>query len=181
MKQFAHVATEAAPIADEKVPATQEVQLDILPAPTVVEYVPWGQFMHVVIEVALTAVEYIPGTQPVHTDLPTRSVKVQASHDGHVDEPVRDEVPMGQRIHVDIDVAPIAVENIPPGQPVQSPAPITPENVPAGHLVHDVDPAREYIPMGQMEHVEINEAPTTVENVPAGQELQRDPRPTRFE
>ncbi len=58
--QLAHVLTDVAPVAVEKVPALQGTQVAEEEAPRVVEYVPAGQAVHVLIDVAPVAVEKVP-------------------------------------------------------------------------------------------------------------------------
>ena len=89
----------------------------------------------------------------------------------HAETPAPEDEPRGQFVHVEVEVAPSAAENVPAGQAVQDATPITPEYEPAVHFVHDDARANEYMPMGQIAHVEMNDAPNAPEYVPGGQEV----------
>ena len=65
-------------------------------------------------------------------------------------EELDENVPAAQLLHVEIEAAPVALENLPAVHPSHVPAPAA-ENVPAAHSLH----------------VEIEPAPVVLENLPA--------------
>ena len=60
-------------------------------------------------------------------------------------------VPLAQGLHVEAEVAPVAVEDDPAGHCLH-PWPATSAYVPAGQVVHDVEPGVEPVPVGQATH-----------------------------
>jgi hypothetical protein len=73
---------------------------------------------------------------------PTADDAVPGLHWVQVDDPAKLYVPAGHDVHVEGDVARIAVEN-----------------VPAGHNVHEGPPTSEYVPLSQYVHTEMPENP----------------------
>lgn len=107
--------------------------------------------------VAPKACEYVPGGHLMQSS-------------GVIELNVLENVPAGQKLHVD---DPAAVEYVPIGQSMQTStleALVTMEYWPARHKEQLVDPCtfEEYWPLGQATHVLIEVAPTAVECVPGG-------------
>jgi hypothetical protein len=120
-------------------------------------YVPALQF----VQLPLPAVfEYLPGTQVVH-DV----------------DPAFEKLPAAQLMHVAAEVAPVVVLNVPAMQLVQLPA-SAPEYVPAPHVVHEEEPAVEYVPALQDRQSEADDDPKLVLYFPAEHEMHdADPYP----
>ena len=65
-------------------------------------------------------------------------------------------------------MAPRALEYVPAAHEAQNEAPLTLLYVPAGHVVHELCPASEYVPVGQLRQAATVEEPVTLLNVPLG-------------
>ena len=82
--------------------------------------------------------ENLPATQAEHTAAPAVSVNLPARHS----------------THVATDEAPVVAECLPAAQLLaHAEAPVAPEYFPVAHFKQVVEPALEYVPGAQAEHV----------------------------
>jgi hypothetical protein len=89
-------------------------------------------------------------------------------------DPTGEYFPGGQRVHVDDDTWPVALENLPASQLVHAGEPAAEENRPAAQVMQPDDPRGEYFPGGQRVHVDDDTWPVAPENRPASQLVHAD-------
>ena len=148
----------------DQLPAVQGSH-ELVEAPRTPEKVPAGQLVQ--LEEPF-AVEKVPSTQPKH-QAHDESEYLPAGHASHPTAPMKDSDlnPAGQLEQVELSLAPIAVENVPPAQGRHNPDSES-ENVPAGHASQCSAPENEEVPGGQLVQLE---EPSAVEKVPSTQPM----------
>ena len=140
-----HVVMLVAPVTFEYLPAEQAVHVALW----TVLYVPTGQIWQVDALAARVADEAVPAGHNVQDVFPSK-LYVPVPHVAQVALPAAElMVPAGQITHVEASTAPVAGDA-----------------VPAGHSVHEVLPAKLYLPVPQVVQVAL---PAEELMVPAGQ------------
>ena len=168
----------------DQLPAVQGSH-ELVEAPRTPEKVPAGQLVQ--LEEPF-AVEKVPSTQPKH-QAHDESEYLPAGHASHPTAPMKDSDlnPAGQLEQVELSLAPIAVENVPPAQGRHNPKSEA-DHVPAGHASQCSAPESEEVPGGQLSQLEelfaVEKVPSTqpkhhpppaTDIVPAGHNSQETP------
>lgn len=103
-------------------------------------------------------------------EAPSSPLHVPAGQSSHEVDLLSENVPAWHVVQVETEVAPSALDAVPPGQATQSSSdvpPVASAYVPRGHVVHESWKDVAYVPVGQLSHEPASPAPSSEPVFPA--------------